>query len=55
MLDLIEITDQLVMANSVLRYGHVMRREDGHVMRWGFDFVVEDLRKKWRPRRTWEK
>ena len=33
--------DQLAMANSVLWYGHVLRREDGHVLRMAFDFEVE--------------
>ena len=32
---------QLAMANSVLRYGHVLRREDGHVLRRVFGFEVE--------------
>ena len=30
-LGLSETIDQLAMANSVRWYGHVMRREDGHV------------------------
>ena len=33
MLDLNETVDQLAMANSVCWYGHVLRREDGHMMR----------------------
>ena len=32
MLGLKEATDQLAMANSVRWYGHVLRREDGHVL-----------------------
>ena len=28
-----ETIDQLAMANSVRWYGHVLRREDGHVLR----------------------
>ena len=28
-----ETIDQLAMANSVHWYGHVLRREDGHVLR----------------------
>ena len=31
MLGFNETIDQLAMANSVRRYGHVLRREDGHV------------------------
>ena len=38
MLDLKEATDQLVMANSVRWYGHVLRREDGHALRRALDF-----------------
>ena len=33
MLGLSETIDQLAMANSVRWYGHVLRREDGHVLR----------------------
>ena len=32
MLGLNETIDQLAMANSVHLYGHVLRREDGHVL-----------------------
>ena len=40
MLDLNETMDQLAMKNNVLWYGHVMRREDGHVLRWALGFEV---------------
>ena len=33
MLGLKETMDQLAMVNSVCWYGHVLRREDGHVLR----------------------
>ena len=33
MLGLNETIDQLAMASSVRWYGHVLRREDGHVLR----------------------
>ena len=33
MLGLTETNDQLAMANSVRWYGHVLMREDGHVLR----------------------
>ena len=33
MLGLNETVDQLAMTNSVLLGGHVLRREDGHVLR----------------------
>ena len=41
MLDLKEAMDQLAMANSVRWYGHVSRREDGHVSRRTFDFECQ--------------
>ena len=46
MLALSETVDQLVMANSVCRYVHVSRREDGHFLRRALVFEVEDQRKK---------
>ena len=30
--------DHLAMANFVCWYGHVLRTEDGHVLRWALDF-----------------
>ena len=38
MLDLSETIYQLAMANSVHWYGHVLRREDGRVLRRAIDF-----------------
>ena len=38
MLGLSETIDLLAMANSVRRYDHVMRTEDGHVLRRALDF-----------------
>ena len=34
MLGLNEKIDQLALTNSVCWYGHVLKREDGHVLRW---------------------
>ena len=53
MLGLNETIDQLAMANSVRCYGHVLRREDGHVLRRAIDFEVNGQRKKGRQKRTW--
>ena len=53
MLGLRETIDQLAMASSVRWYGHVLRREVGHVLRRALDFEVEGERKKRRPMRTW--
>ena len=36
-----EIVGQLAMANSVRWYGHVLRTEDGHVLRRALEFEVE--------------
>ena len=55
MLGLEETMDHLAMANRVRWYGHVLRREDGHVFRRSLDFAIEGQRKKWRPKRTWKK
>ena len=55
MLGLNETIDQLAMVNSVRWYGHVLRREDGHVLRRALQFEVEGQRKNGRPKRTWEK
>ena len=41
MLGLKVTMDQLAMANRVRWYGHVLRREDGHVLRRSLDFYVE--------------
>ena len=32
-----ELVDQWTLVNSVGLYGHVMRGEDGHVLRWALD------------------
>ena len=55
MLCLNEIIDQLAIANSVCWYGHMLRREDGHVLRRTLDLQVEGERKKKRPKRTCKK
>ena len=55
MLGVNETMDQLAVANSICWYGHVLRREDGHVLRRALDFEVEGQRKKGRAKRTWKK
>ena len=55
MLGFSETIDQLAMANSVCWYGHMWRKEDGHVLRRTLDFDVEGQRKKGRLKRTWKK
>ena len=44
MLSLNETKDLLAMKNSVHWYSHVLRREDGHVLRRALDFEVEGHR-----------
>ena len=55
MLVLNETMDQLAMANSDRWHGHVLRREDGHVMKKALYFEVEGKGKKGRQKRTWKK
>ena len=55
MLGLRETIEQLAMANSVIWYGHVLRREDGNVLRRELNFYGEGQRKKGRLKRTWKK
>ena len=55
MLGLSETMRHLAIANSVCWYGHVLRREGGHVLRRALDFEVEGQRKKRRLKRTWKK
>ena len=50
MLGLNDAMDQLAMTNTVCWYGHVLGREDGHVLRRALYFEVESQRKKWRPK-----
>ena len=53
-LELNKAIDQLAMANSVCWYGHLLRREDGYVLRRAFDFEVEGQMKKRRLKKTWK-
>ena len=53
-LGLNETIDQLTMVNSVCWYDHVLRREDGHILRT-LNFQVEGHGQKGRPKKTWKK
>ena len=44
---------QMAKANGVRWYGHVLRRDDGHVLRKALEFEVKGKRKRRRPRKTW--
>ena len=45
MLRLKETVFQMAKANRVRRYGHVLRRDDGHVLRKALEFEVKGKRK----------
>ena len=47
--------DQLAMANSFHWHGHVLTREDGHVLKKALHFETEGQRKKGRRVGTWKK
>ena len=49
MFGLNETKDQLAVANSVGWHGHVLRREDGHVLRRAFHIVPWGQMNKRRP------
>ena len=55
MLGLNETINQLDTGNSACWHGHVLRREDGHVLRRALDFEVEGKNKKGRLKMTWKK
>ena len=55
MLDLNECIDRLSMAFCVRWHGHVLRREDDHVLRRGLHFEVEGQGQKKRLKRKWKK
>ena len=46
MLGLKESVVQMVKANGVRWYGHVLRRDDGHVLRKVLEFEVKGKRKR---------
>ena len=47
--------DQLAISNSVRWYGHMMKREDGHVLSRVLYLETEGQRKKGRPNMIWKK
>ena len=40
--------------NGVRWYGHVLRRDDGHVLRKALEFEVKGKRKRGRPKKIWK-
>ena len=54
MLGLKETVVQMAKANGVRWYWHVLRRDDGHVLRKALKFEVRGKRKRGRPKKTWK-
>ena len=49
-----ETAVQMAKGNGVRWYGHVLRRDDGHVLRKALEFEVRGKRKPGRPKKTWK-
>ena len=45
---------QMAKANGVSWYGHVLRRDDGHVLRKALEFEMKGKKKRGRPKKTWK-
>ena len=45
---------QMAKANGVRWYGHVLRRDDGHVLKKALEFEVKGKRKRGRPKKMWK-
>ena len=54
MLGLKETVVQMAKANGVRWYVHVLRRDDGHILRKVLEFEVKSKRKRGRPKKTWK-
>ena len=54
MLGLKETVVLMAKANGVKWYGHVLRRDDGHVLRKALELEVRGNRKRGRPKKTWK-
>ena len=52
MLGLKETAVQMAKANGVRWYGHVLRRDDGHVLRKVLELEVRGKRKSGRPKKA---
>ena len=52
MLGLKETVVWMAKANGMRWYGHVFRRNDGHVLRKALEFKVKGKRKRGRPKKT---
>ena len=54
MLRLKETVVQMAKANGGRWYGHMLRRDDGDVLRKALEFEVKGKRKRGRPKKTWK-
>ena len=54
MLGLKESEVQTAKANGVRWYRHVLRRDDGHVLRRSLEFEVRSKRRQGQPKKTWK-
>ena len=54
MLGLKKTVVQMAKANGMRWYGHVLRRDDGHVLRKALEFEVKGKMKQGRPKKTWK-
>ena len=55
MLGLVESLEMIAKANAVRWYGHVLRREDGNILRKALDLEVMGKRRRGRPKSTWKR
>ena len=49
-----ETVVQMAKANGVRWYGHVLRRDVGHVLRKALEFEVKGKMKRGRTKKTWK-
>ena len=54
MLGLKEMVVQMAKENGVRWYGHVLRRDDEHVLRRALEFEMKGKRRRGQPRKTWK-
>ena len=47
-------SDQMAKANGARWYVHVLRRDDGHILRKALEFEVKGKRKRGRSKKTWK-
>ena len=56
LLEMLGLKETVVQSAKVIEvrwYGHVLRRDDGHVLRIALEFEVKGKRKQGQPKKTW--